>query len=112
MWPRVCEVIISLWLLLSAAVVPGPSDVDVIARIAAVLMLSCSLLSFARRLRRAYLGTLVVALAISAYPFLHDPPASLMMQNLLIVGLVVAMFAIIPSDAMRPPRGWRELDHR
>lgn len=33
------------------------------------------------------------------------------MQNLLITALVIAMFAIIPPDAMRPPRGWRELDH-
>lgn len=33
------------------------------------------------------------------------------MQNLLVTALVIAMFAIIQPDAMRPPRGWGEVEH-
>lgn len=112
MWPRICEALLAIWLLLSPAVLEGSSRAASIARVAAILMLAFSLLSLVERLRRAYLGTLLVSLLIAAYPFLHPPPASPMLQNLLIVGLVVAMFAIIPPEATLPPREWRELDHR
>ncbi|HEU4520737.1 MAG TPA: hypothetical protein VFT12_01970 [Thermoanaerobaculia bacterium] len=112
MWPRLCEALLAIWLLVSPAVLAGSSRAGVVARVAAVLMLAFSLLSLFRRLRRAYLGTLLIAVLISAYPFLHPAPASPMLQNLLIVGLVVAMFAIIPPEATLPPREWRELDHR
>lgn len=112
MWPRICEAVLALWLLFSPAVFPGASGVDGIARVAACVMLAASLLSLVERFRRAYLLTLAVSLLIALYPFLHPPPVSAMMQNLMIVGLVVAMFAVIPPEATRPPRGWRKLDHR
>ena len=111
MWPRVCEAILAMWLLFSPAVLGDEPSVTRIARSAAVLMFAFSVLSFAKRFRRAYLGTLAVALATACYSFLHPPPPSPLMQNLLITALVIAMFAIIPPDAMRPPRGWGELDH-
>ena len=82
-----------------------------VARGAAFVMVAFSAFSFVKRFRRAYLGTLAVALATACYPFLHRPPPSPLMQNLLITALVIAMFAIIPPDALRPPRGWREMDH-
>ena len=111
MWPRVCEVILALWLLFSPAVLIDEPSVTRVARGAAVVMFAFSSLSFVKRFRRAYLGTLAVALATACYPFLHPPPPSPLMQNLLITALVIAMFAIIPTDAMRPPRGWREMEH-
>ena len=112
MWPRICEALLALWLLISPAFMEGSSRAATVARIAAILMLAFSLLSLIDRLRRAYLGTLLVSLLIAGYPFLFPPPASPMLQNLLIVGLVVAMFAIVPPEATLPPREWRELDHR
>lgn len=111
MWPRICEALIALWLLASPWVMRGTKTDNLVAWVAAVLMLVFSLAALAERFRRAYFGTLIVSLAIAAYPFLYQPPASPMKQNILIVGLVVAMFAIMPPDAMRPPREWRELEH-
>lgn len=111
MWPRICEIVLSIWLFVSPAFIDGPAHVDLIARGAAVLMAVLSAMSLAERFRRAYLGTLAVSLLIAGYPFLTPPPASPMLQNIMITGLVIAMFAIMPPDAMRPPRAWRELDH-
>lgn len=111
MWPRICEAILSVWLFVSPALLDGPPHVDLVARGAAVVMAVLSLMALAERFRRAYLGTFAVSLLIALYPFLSPPPASPMLQNLMITGLVIAMFAIMPPDAMRPPRAWRELDH-
>ena len=111
MWPRVCEAILAVWLLFSPSVFVDEPSVTRIARGAAVLMFAFSALSFVKRFRRAYLGTLAVALVTACYPFLYPPPPSPLMQNLLITALVIAMFAIIPPDAMRPPRGWEEMEH-
>lgn len=111
MWPRICEALLALWLLVSPSVFPGESGVDGLARIAAVVMLLASLISLIERLRRAYLVTLAVSLLLSLWPFTQPPPASPMMQNVMIVGLVIAMFAVLPPDATRPPRRWRTLDH-
>ena len=110
MWPRVCEVILATWLLFSPSVLIDEPSVTRVARGAAVVMFAFSALSFVKRFRRAYLGTLAVALATACYPFLQPPPPSPLMQNLLITALVIALFAIVPPDAMRPPRGWRELE--
>lgn len=40
------------------------------------------------------------------------PDAVLASQNHLVVGLLVAMFAIIPSRASRPPAAWRRFYER
>lgn len=110
MWPRVCEVILALWLLFSPAVLIGEQSVTLVARGAGLVMAVFSAASLLERFRRAYLLTLAVALAAAAFPFFHPPPPSPLMQNVLITALVIAMFAVIPTEAMRPPRGWRELE--
>lgn len=110
MWPRVCEAILATWLLFSPSVLIDEPSVTGVARGAAVVMLVFSVLSLVRRFRRAHLLTLAVSLATAVYPFLHPPPPSPLMQNLLITALVIAMFAIIPPDATRPPRGWGEVE--
>jgi hypothetical protein len=43
----------------------------------------------------------------SAY-FSAGHPAAPALQNELLTGLLLAMFAIIPNDAARPPCSWRE----
>ena len=112
MWPRICEALVSLWMLIAPEVFPGDIETEVLTRVAAIAMLTLSLLSLLERLRRAYLGTLVVSLVIAAYPLTQPHPASPLAQNLMIAGLVIAMFAILPPDAMKPPRSWREFESR
>lgn len=111
MWPRICEVLLSLWLLFSPAVLRGSPSEAWIARVAAVLMLTFSLISLVERFRRAYLCTLLISLLIAAYPLTQPYPASPLLQNLMLTGLVIAMFAIVPPEAMQPPRPWRDLEH-
>lgn len=110
MWPRVCEVILAAWLMFSPAVLIDEPSVTRVARGAGFVMAVFSAASLVPRFRRAYLLTLAIAVTTAVYSFVEPPPPSPLMQNLLITALVIAMFAVIPTDAMRPPRGWRELD--
>lgn len=108
MWPRICEALLAAWLFFS----PGILRIDEpttawIARVTAVVMFVASLVALSDRFRRAYLVTLAVALGIVGVPFLSPPPASPMLQNLIITGLLIAMFAVMPPEAFKPPRGWR-----
>ena len=112
MWPRYCEIVLAAWLIVSPAVLKGPARVEAIAIASGMAMLVFSALALTERLRRMYLATLLVALAVAGYPFLEAPPVSPLTQNLMITGLIIAMFAIMPPEAMRPPRQWRQIDHR
>jgi hypothetical protein len=68
-----------------------------------------SLFSFWHRAIRLHLLNLPVALWLVGFGYFGSgatpPPAA---QNELIVGIVLLMFAIIPTQAMLPPHGWRE----
>jgi hypothetical protein len=72
---------------------------------AAVVVL-LALLSFHASLRRAHLGTCAVALWLIGFRYAAEAarPAA---QNQIVVGLLLFMFAIVPSEASRPPRSWR-----
>ena len=108
MWPRICELLLAVWLILSPAFLDGTSQTTVVARVTAIVMILASSLAMTDRFRRAYLVTLLLAVLLTGYPFLYPPPATPMLQNFVVTGLVIAMFAVIPSEATRPPRGWRK----
>lgn len=111
MWARTVEVMLGLWLAASPFVFRHGPDA---ARLwwsdmgSASLVASFSLLSFWGPARRAHLLNLPVALwlAGSGYFGPGDPPSPAA-QNDLIVGLILLMLAIIPSEATLPPKGWR-----
>jgi hypothetical protein len=42
--------------------------------------------------------------------FQQSPPLPPALQNDLVVGLLLLMFAIIPNEASLPPRAWRRFD--
>ena len=112
MWPRVVEVMIGCWLAVSPFVFRHPPDQNAFwlrDLLCAALVMTLALLSFGRRTRRAHLGILPVGIFLCAAAFVfpsNPPPPAL--QNDLIVGLILVMLAILPSEASLPPVSWRK----
>lgn len=98
------------WLAISPFVFAHPSSATVIwwtDWIAATLVISFALLSFWWPLRRMHLATAVVSCALIGIGRLsvagEVPPA---LQNQIVVGLLLLMFALVPSHASQPPSAW------
>ena len=75
----------------------------------AMIVIVFALVSFWPPLRFAHLANLVVALWLIAFGFwVSSYPPPLALQNDIVVGLLLLMFAIIPNEATQPPRPWRD----
>jgi hypothetical protein len=111
MWPRICEALLGAWLLASPSFF-GHSSSWVMRTAdlsAGLLILLFALASFANAFRRAHLATVFVAALLIAFSYVASPmPRSAGVQNDILVGLILMMTAIIPSEANRPPRAWRK----
>lgn len=113
MWPRIVELMLGLWLAASPFIFghdssePGYWCADFAA---AMIVVVCSLLSYWEPTRHAHLGTVLVGLGLIGFGFLVPAPAPAAAQNEIIVGLILAMLAIIPNEASEPPRQWREIE--
>lgn len=112
MWARVVEVMLGCWLALSPFIFRHTADqqsfwFNDLACASAVIALA--LLSFWSKLRLAHLAIIAVALWLIGFGFLASlypaPPA---LQNNIMVGLLLLMFAIIPNEASLLPEPWRE----
>lgn len=110
MWPRNVEVVLGLWLVLSVFMFDLPEDatrVWIIDLAAGLVIITSSLACYWDRTPRAHLVTLAVALALAAYGLAQPRPVAAWHQNHILVGLLLAMFAVIPTQATTPPRAWR-----
>lgn len=110
MWPRHVEVMLALWLAISVFVFDVPRTaiwVWVIDLVAALVVVTSSLACYWDRTPRAHLVTLAVALALAAYGLAQPRPVAAWHQNHILVGLLLAMFAVVPTQAATPPRAWR-----
>jgi hypothetical protein len=111
MWARTTEVMLGLWLAASPFVFghppeePGPWWNDFGT---ASVVVTVSLLSFWSGARHAHLLNLLAGLWLVGFGYLGGDPPSPAAQNDLIVGLLLLMLAIIPSEATLPPGEWRE----
>lgn len=113
MWPRVVEVMLAIWLALSPFIFQQTSDNPPpwLLYGLALLIATLALLSYWPRARRAHLGILVVAIGMALWGrFAHPSPPPAGYQNLIALGFLLMMFAIIPSDCLRPPQVWRDPD--
>ncbi len=110
MWPRILEVLLGLWLVASPWILgsgegAGSRAVNWAAG-ALVVLLSAS--TFAERFRHAHVGNLALAVFLIAWGWTQAArPGPPWAQNLILVGLVLGLVAIVPTQASRPPRGWR-----
>ena len=114
MWARHMELSLGLWLALSPMIFSHAED-----RVwmwlhdfgVALVIVVLSLLAHWPPLRRAHLALLAVSAWLvgagwwlSRGAGIHPDPAY---QNWILVGLLLAMFAIVPGEASRPPQKWR-----
>src|SRR5688572_25128019 len=110
MWARVVEFMLGCWLAISPFIFRHPADdlaLWVTDWIAAGLVILFALLSYWPPLKHIHLVTAAVALALVAVGRLlawEDPPPGA--QNQIVVGLLLLMFALVPSHASRPPDAW------
>jgi hypothetical protein len=111
MWPRFAELVIAAWLAASPWVfghVDGPSLLRASDWICAAAIAACAAASFTQRARRAHLAELLVAAWLLGFGYLASSAALPALQNNILVAMVLIMFAIVPNEANRPPRAWRE----
>jgi hypothetical protein len=111
MWPRVVELTLGCWLVISPFIFRGTPAVgdyfvnDIVCGALAVIL---SLLCFWAPTRRAHLATLALGVWLAMFGYFSaerpGPPAA---QNDLVIGLLLLIFAIIPTEASEPPIPWR-----
>ncbi|QRK05937.1 SPW repeat protein [Archangium violaceum] len=113
MWPRVVETLLGLWLVLSPFIFRHPEGASgqwVNDLTCGVLTMTLALLSCWERTRHAHLGLLAVSAWLVGFGyFVGGYPSAPGYQNNIFVGLILVLFAIIPNEANKPPRPWREL---
>ena len=111
MWPRVVEVMLGCWLALSPFIFRHAAgqrglwfnDMFCGAAVMAIALLSCW-----PPCRRAHLAIMGVSLWLVGFGYFGAPhPAPPALQNDILVGMLLLMFAIIPSEANLPPHSWR-----
>jgi len=112
MWPRTVEAMIACWLAMSPFIFEHPPEaiglwINDFA--CATLLLTFALASFWRPWRRAHLLSLAVTFWMLGFGYLRSgypaPPSD---QNLLVVGLLLLITVIIPSEADVPPLEWQQ----
>lgn len=112
MWSRTVEFMLGCWLAMSPFIFnhpPGEAHLwwTDLGGAAAICFLSA--ISFIRSTKRAHLLLIPIGgwLIASGYLF-GGHPVEPALQNHVIAGLLLLMFAVIPSESSRPPKGWRE----
>jgi multisubunit Na+/H+ antiporter MnhF subunit len=112
MWARVIEVMLGCWLAMSPFIFRHSAEDRVLwfnDLFGAMVVIMLALISFWPPLRFAHVANLVIALWLIAFGFWASSyPAPPALQNDIVVGLLLLMFAIVPNKATRPPRPWRD----
>ena len=113
MWARIIEFILAIWLVNSHRVFyypPGDDFFWISDLLCGSLVASFALFSFVKRLEKIHLCSFAVALWLIGIGFFGSStfPPPFALQKELIVGLLLAGFAIVPSHSSKPPKGWRE----
>ena len=111
MWPRVVELMVGAWLVISPFVFRGTPELAAF-RLSAVasggIIILASLLAFWHRAPWARFVTLAAACWLMAHGYFAAPrPGPPAAQNELTVGLLLLLFAILPNETNQPPIPWR-----
>ena len=112
MWPRVIELMLGCWLVVSPFVFRGTPELErymfSLVGSGAVVVIA-SLLSFWPPAASARFLTLLTSLWLTGHGYFAavrpGPPAA---QNEIMIGLLLLVFAILPNDTNRPPADWHD----
>lgn len=111
MWARVSECMIGCWLLMSPFIfhhAKGAWQLWVNDLTAGIVIIVLALASYWRPLRHSHLAILLAAGWLVGFGrFYASPPLSPALQNDVLVGLLLMLFAIVPNNASEPPESWR-----
>lgn len=114
MWGRWCEILCGVWLIASPWVFRPENQIDAtmandVASGAVIILLA--LLSWVPSLRQAHLANIAVALWLMGFGYFGaEYPAPLALQNDILTGLLLLMFALIPNRADIPPITWTDFN--
>lgn len=112
MWPRIVECMIGVWLLMSPFIFGhSPNETALWANDFAVggALIVLSLASYWRPTAWAHWLIIPIGAWLVGFGRISGtPPLEPALQNAILVGLLVLMFAIIPNEASQPPRAWRQ----
>ncbi len=117
MWARVTEIMLGCWLLLSpfifrhpqGAVVWWVNDLTCGTLVILLALFSFWKFSFWPRIRQAHLVILLVAGWMIGFAFVTASiPLQAALQNCVMVGLLLLMFALVPTEAELPPEKWQK----
>ena len=115
MWARVVEIMLGCWLAMSPFIFRHAAEATMFWAndlTCALIVVTLATLSFWEPARKSHLGILVIALWLVGYGYFGAPyPTPGALQNDILVGLLLLMLAIIPSEASLPPRAWRNHQH-
>jgi hypothetical protein len=113
MWARFTEALLGAWLLSAPLVLRHGDDVLLWGSdlLCGVLILGCALLTCLGRWPRLHLFHLLTGSWLVGFGWLvaQQPDRWTAGQNDVVVGLVLLMFALIPTRATQPPEGWRRI---
>lgn len=116
MWARVVEVMLAVWLVISPFVFRLENNETFLwtnAFAAGALIAVVSLVSFWPKAEKLHLLNLASGAWLIAVAFAwKDQPPPPAVQNYTVLGLLLMMFAVIPSRSQLPPRPWREFYER
>ena len=109
-WPRYAELLCAFWLVLSGWVLtyPEPFVYGVVSITAALAVIIFDIMSITLFMRYAYLMILAVAMGLLGFAYFIAPAEAQGTQNLICVALFLLMFAILPTEALLPPKSWRD----
>lgn len=110
MWPRICELILGVWILVGAWLLSGESFGRTWSVVLGGVVIAMSIASFFRRFRYAHVVTLLVGFGMIVLPLTKPFPVSAVLQNVEVMGWLLAMFAVIPSRSNEPPPDWAAMD--
>lgn len=111
MWPRWIECGLAGWLSCAGFVLGVPAaalGVWVVDSAAALAVIAAAITASRRRDGRAHVLTLAVGVIVFVHGFVQPWPLPAWHENHILVGLLLVMFAVIPTDAHRPPPPWRD----
>ncbi len=112
MWARVLEFTMAIWLSISPFILGYADELRffwVNDLIVAPLMVFFSLISLYAPLRKMHLCNLLTSayLVFLSY-FFKGLEANALLQNYMVLGLLLFMLTIVPTDAAKPPIPWRD----